>query len=186
MGCTWTPSEKDLNVYFKLRSKCSYLGVMKRLSHQFITLLYMMIFEHDPPSMSQEVMETLLNIADSYASPSVTFMRMFGVEKPLHELPSLATDQLVMKEVSYHISKGLLSLLHTSKKAAWPTLSLWIGWYNIHTLRDVDVENKDLKEFRFRTKSFIPYDPHCICKNHSVKVYFPWVHGACHWAEDDP
>ena len=53
-------------------------------------------------------------------------------------------------------------------------------------MKDVDVEAEDLNKFGFSTKSFNPYDPHCICKNHCVKVYFPSVHGACHWPKEDP
>jgi len=47
-------------------------------------------------------------------------------------------------------------------------------------LKDVDAEVEDLKKIEIGTKSFNPYDPHYICKNHCVKVYYPWIHGACH------
>lgn len=185
MGWTWTPLEEVVNVYCKLLSKCSYRGVMTRLSDHFIAPLYKMIFEQDLPCMSQEAMQALLNIADWYASLGGTFIRMFGMEKPLHELPRFATDKLVIQEVAYHISTGLLATLHMRKKTPWSTLPLRIGLYEIRTLKDANVETKDLKKFGFDTKSFNPYDPHCICKNHCVKVYFPWVHGACYWLEED-
>jgi len=50
--------------------------------------------------MPQEVMEEILDIADWYASPDGTFIRMFSKEKPLHVLPSFSIDKLVMQEVS--------------------------------------------------------------------------------------
>lgn len=53
-------------------------------------------------------------------------------------------------------------------------------------MKDEDVEAKELKRFEFSAKSFNPYDPHCICKNYYEKVYYPWIHGACHWPEEDP
>lgn len=77
-----------------------------RLSDHFIILVYKLIFEKDPPCMSLEVMEALINIVDWYASSSGKFIRMFGGEKPLHVLPRFATDKLVMQEVAYHISIG--------------------------------------------------------------------------------
>ena len=99
-------------------------------------------------------MQALLNIADWYASPGGTFVSMFGAKKPPHELSRFATNKLFMKEVAYHISTGLLVGLHRRKKAPWPTLPLWIGLYEIYTLKDADVEAEDLKKFGFDTKSF--------------------------------
>jgi len=159
---------------------------MARLSDHLITLVYKMIFIQDPPCMSQEAMQTLINIADWHASPDNTFIRMFGEEKPLHVLPRFATDKFLIQEVAYHISTRLSTRIHKRKKAPWPSLLLWIGLYEIQSLKDADAEAKDIKKFEFFTKIFNPYDPHCICMNHCVKVYYPWIHGPCHWPEEDP
>lgn len=127
--------------------------------------------------MSQEAMEAILNIADWYALLGGTFIRVFGGEKPLHVLPRYATNKMAMKEVSYHFSIGLSSGLHGKKKARWPTFPLRIRLYEINNLKDVDVEAKDIFRFRFNTKDINLYDPHGICKNHCVKVYYSWIHG---------
>ena len=95
---------------------------MKRLSGHFIASLYRMIFEQDPPCMSQEEMQALFNIAECYASHGGTFIRMFGLEKPSHELPRFATNKLVMQEVAYHIFTGLSIGLHRRKKASSSTM----------------------------------------------------------------
>jgi len=89
--------------------------------------------------MSQEMMQALLNIAYWYASPGGTFIRIFGAKKPPHELLRFSTDRLVTQEVAYHISTGLSARLHRRKKAPWPTLPLWVGLYEIRTLKDADV-----------------------------------------------
>ena len=124
---------------------------MVKLSYHFIAPLYRMIFEHDPPCMSQEVMQTLLNITNWYASPGHTFIIVFGSYKPLYFLPRYVIDKLFMQEVSNHLTTGLSTGLHRRKKASWPTLSLQIGLYKIYTLKDVDSEAKDLKNFEFDT-----------------------------------
>lgn len=111
---------------------------------------------------------------------------MFGMEKPPHELPRFSIDKLIMKEVAYHISTVLSTRIHNRNKEPWPTLPLRTELYEIRTLIDVDVEISDLENFGFATKSFNPYDPHCICKNHCVKFCYTWIHGACHWPEEDP
>jgi len=76
-----------------------------------------MIFEQELPCMSQAMMATLVNIANWYASPLGTFIRMYNVEKTLHVLPMFAMDKLIMQEVAYHISTGLSTRLHMKKKA---------------------------------------------------------------------
>lgn len=43
-----------------------------------------------------------------------------------------------------------------------------------------------MNKFRFGTKSFNLYDPQDICKNHYEKVYYSWIHEACHWPKEDP
>lgn len=109
------------------------------------------------------------------------------MEKLPHELLRFSMDNLVMQEVVYHISIGFLAALYRRKKAVpWPTLPFRIRLYEILTFKVIDVKTEDFNKFIFDTKSFNPYDLHCIWKNHCVKVYFPWVYGACHWLEEDP
>lgn len=98
---------------------------MARLTDHFIISLYKLIFEQDPPCMSQEVMEVILNIVYWYASPNGTFIIVFGGEKPLHVLLMYVTDKLV----SYHLSTGLSAGLHRKKKVPWLTRPLWIRLY---------------------------------------------------------
>lgn len=136
--------------------------------------------------MSQEAMEALLNIIDWYSSPSDTFIRMFGRDKPPRILPRFTMEKLVMQEVRYHISTRLSARLHRRKNAPWPALPLRIGLYDIKSLKDVDGEAKEIEKYEFGTKDYNPYDPHDIFMKHYVKVYYPWVHGACHWAEEHP
>lgn len=82
-----------------------------------------MIFEQDPPYMSQESMHVLLNIIDRHASPKGTFVRMYNMEKVLHVLSRFSMDKLVMQEVAYHSSPGLLDGFNR-KKAPCPMLPM--------------------------------------------------------------
>ncbi len=29
------------------------------------------------------------------------------------------------------------------------------------------------------------YNPHGLCRNHYARVYYPWMHGDCHWPKED-
>jgi len=42
-----------------------------------------------------------------------------------------------------------------------------------------------MRKYPFDLRSFNPYDPHCIVKDHYARVQFNWIHGASHWAEED-
>lgn len=136
--------------------------------------------------MSQEAIEAIVDIADWYASPGGTFIRVFGRENPTHVLPRYATDKLIMQEVSYHLAIGLLARLHRKTKVTRPTLPLRIRLYEIKILKYVDVEAKEIIQFEFGIKEFILYDPCSIQKDHYMRVYFPWINREFHWIEEDP
>ena len=72
-----------------------------------------------------------MNIIDWYASPNGTFIGMYSVEKDLYVLLKFSMDKLVMQEVAYHISTGLLAGLHRKKKPPWSMLPLRVGLYTI-------------------------------------------------------
>jgi len=149
-------------------------------------MLYKIVFEEDPTCMSREVMEVIVDIAYWFVSPSGTFIRFFGREKPLHILPWYAIDKLIMQEVSYHLATGFLVALHKKKKAPWPTLHLKIRLYEIKNLKVIYVEAKEIMRFEFGTKDFNLFHSHNICKDHCTRVYFLWISGAFHWPDDDP
>lgn len=67
--------------------------------------------------MSKELVEELIDITDWYASPFGTFIWMYSAEKPPHVLLKIFMAKIIMKEVQYHISAGLLARLHRKKKA---------------------------------------------------------------------
>lgn len=85
-----------MHIYCKLVSKCNYKGVKKNLMNRFHIPLYKMIFDGDPPFMSREAMETVLELVDWFASPNGTYLRVFSGHKSPHMLLRYAIDKLVM------------------------------------------------------------------------------------------
>lgn len=145
----WSPTETIVNTYCKMLFECSFTGVIVWLSDHFFTLVYKMIFEWDPPYMSTETMEALIDIADWYASPFDTFIRMYSAKKPSHVLPMFALDVLVMQEVAYHISARLTATLHQKKKAPWLVVLLCIRLYDIWSFKHADVKVEVMKKYPF-------------------------------------
>ena len=119
-------------------------------------------------------MEVVSELVDLFASSNDTFLRVFGGQKSPHLLSRYAIDKLVMQEVAYHLSAGLLGVLHRKKKAHWPVLPLQIGLCEIKNLKVADIEGKDIEKFAFGCLDFNPYDPRNVCKEQCARIYFQW------------
>ena len=74
---------------------------------------------------------------------------MFNVKKPPHVLPKFSLDVLFIQEVAYHIASRLTVRLQWKKKVPWPTLPLRIGLYEIQSIKQADVEVKQMKKYPF-------------------------------------
>ena len=70
----WTSVDTYVNTYCKMLSECSFRGVITQLSNHFVTPVYKMIFEQDPPCILKATMEALIDIENWYASLSRTFI----------------------------------------------------------------------------------------------------------------
>ena len=64
-------------------------------------------------------------------------------------------------------------------------IPLWIRLYVIQSLKEADVEVKEFKKFKFDTKIFNLYNLHGLGMDHYVRIYYSWIHGACHWPEEN-
>lgn len=61
-----------------------------------------------------------------------------------------------------------------------------IQLYTIGSLKEADGKEEEFKKFKIGTRSFYPYKPHDLFKDHCATMYYPWINGACHWREEDP
>jgi len=126
-------------------SKYSFKGVIARLFDHFVTPVYKMVFEEDPPCMSTLIMEALIDIVDWYSSLSNTF----SAHEPPHVLLKFSLDVLVMQEVAYHILTGLKARLHWKKKVPWPSLLLCIRLYKIQSFKHADFKAEKMNKYPF-------------------------------------
>lgn len=121
-----------MHIYCKFLSECSYRVLIAQLIGYFIIQLYKLIFEEDPPCMTQEVMEAITEIANQYASLGEKFIRLFDGEKRLHVLPRYANEKLVMQEVLYHLTTRLSEVLHKKNKS--PLIQVDISGHHLFHL----------------------------------------------------
>jgi len=122
---------------------------MEKLTDHFLILLYKLVFKEGPPRMSCGVVDVVSEIKDWFASSNGTFLRVFGGQNSPHLLLRHANDQLVMQEVTHHLSTGLSTFFCKNKKAPWPTLPMQIELYEIKNLKVVDTEGKAIENFAF-------------------------------------
>lgn len=85
-----------MNTYCKMLSEYSFRGVIAQLLDHFVTPMYKMLFEQDPPYISKVAMETLIDIAYLYASPSGTIIWMYNIDNSSYILLNFSFDKLVM------------------------------------------------------------------------------------------
>lgn len=70
----WVPKEPLVHIYYKILGECSHKGVIGKLVDYFFIVLYRLIFEEEPPYMSQEVMNSISEVVDWLASPNGTYL----------------------------------------------------------------------------------------------------------------
>lgn len=58
--------------------------------------------------------------------------------------------------------------------------------YEVRNLKHAEIEMEEFKRFTFGTISFNMYDLHFLVNDHCTRVQHPWIHGACHWPQEDP
>lgn len=66
---------------------------MEKLTHNFLILLYKLIFKEETPCMLHGEMELVLEIGDWFASPGGTFLRVFGRQKSRHLLVGMGNPR---------------------------------------------------------------------------------------------
>lgn len=135
------------------------------MTNHFLILLCQMIFEEDPPCMSREAMDVVTKLAEQFASPDGTYLRVFGYQNSSPLLLKYATDILVRWEILYHLSIGLLVVFQRKKKAPWHTLPFPVGSYESMILKGSETEGNELENFRFKLMEYHSYDPRVFAIN---------------------
>lgn len=118
----WTPHNKFL-VYFQCRvfSKSRFWSAYNRLAEHLFSFIFHMIYEIDPPYMTNQVKESMQDIVDWFTTPEGTYIRCFGCRVSPHFMPQYVTNKVVLQEVAYQLDKGFSRVLHRRKKYPWPT-----------------------------------------------------------------
>ena len=75
MYSNWAPQDK-FPVYFhcRLLSDMSFTGAYDRLADNLFIVIFQMIYEIDPPCMTNQVKESLHDIVDWFSTLEVTYI----------------------------------------------------------------------------------------------------------------
>ena len=86
---------------------------------------YQVIFDEEAPCMSPEGKKIVKEYDDWYMTPDGLYIRIVDSTKPLHWLPHLVLDTLLLQEIAYQTYvNGVATSIHWNKKDIWPPFPL--------------------------------------------------------------
>ena len=90
-----------------------------------IPILYQVLFSEEASCLSPEGQNIVKEYEDWYMTPVEVYIRIFSSTKPLHWLPHLAPNSLLLQEKSYQkYVNGVVASLQRNKKGLWPQFPL--------------------------------------------------------------
>ena len=87
--------------------------------------LYQVLFSEEAPCMSPKGKKIVKEYGDWYMTLDEVYIKIVGRTKPLHWLPHIVPDTLLLQEISYQTYvNGVAASLHRNKKGLWPLFPL--------------------------------------------------------------
>jgi hypothetical protein len=122
--------------------------------------------------MTEKAMQLISTIGDWYVTENGTYIRVFGATKAPHLLPKLIPDKLAIQEVAYQtLLRGVGASLARDKKAPWPALPLYIGYYGLGNVKAAREEGEALASYHFGEERFRRHDPHSVTPLFNMQVH---------------
>ena len=101
------------------------------------------------------------------------YIRIAVSTKPLHRLPHLVLDCLLLQEISYQtFINGVVASPHKHKKGLWPQFPLITPVCNIENFNQARDEVNLLSSYKFQEVSFRRHDPQGKTKRTSTTSQF--------------
>lgn len=134
--------------------------------------MYTFIFCKPAQCMTEKAMQLISTIGDWYVTENGTYIRVFGATKAPHLLPKLIPDKLAIQEVAYQtLLRGVGASLARDKKAPWPALPLYIGYYGLGNVKAAREEGEALASYHFGEERFRRHDPHSVTPLFNMQVH---------------
>ena len=138
--------------------------------------MYVIIYDHPPPRISDKVMIKLNNVIDWYLEEKFSYIRVFGWSVPPYALLLFLLDKLVCwdfarKTVLGRIRKELKGV----QKKVWLSFPIQIGTYSLLDFSHAKEKVVALEEMKLVDIEFKKHDPNKFVVNHmescGLKIY---------------
>lgn len=91
----------DAYTYCKLIWEIGCKGIYAKITEHFISVLYQMVLNSEPPCMFERERTSLLEVVDWFTSVNGTFIRVFNAYRVPQQLSLFVTDKVAMQEDTY-------------------------------------------------------------------------------------
>ena len=175
LGWKWESILPLIHVYCKMVWDTKYKEDYELICKGLFPTLYQVLFGDEAPCLSLEGKKIVKEYGDWYMTPDRVYIKISGSTKPLHQLPHLVLDSLLLQEISYQTYvNGVASSLHQNKKGIWPLFPLITPVCNIENFKQDKEEVGVLGSYKFKEVTFRRHDPQGKLKEHLQQVGFIW------------
>ena len=112
LGWKWEPNLSSVHVYCKILWENKYKEDYELIYNGLFPTLYQVVLCEEAPCLSPEGQKIVKEYGDWYMTPERVYIRIYGSTKPLHWLPHLVPDSLLLQE--YLIRLMLMVWFHPS------------------------------------------------------------------------
>ena len=160
LGWKWESNIPSIHVYCKMLWETKYKDDYELICNGLFPTLYQVLFGEDAPFLSPEGQKIVKEYRHWYMTPVGVFIRITGSTKPLHLLPHLVPNSLLLQEISDQIYvNGVVASLHRNKKGLWPLFPLITLVCKIENFKHAREEVIVLSSYKFKEVSFRRHYP---------------------------
>ena len=124
------------------------------------TTLYQELFREEAPCLSPEGKKIVNEYGDWYMTLDGVYIRIAGSTKPLHWLPHIVLETLLLQEISYQTYvNGMATSLHRNKEGLWPLFPLITQVCKIKNFKQANDEFGVLTYYKFKEVTSKRHDP---------------------------
>jgi hypothetical protein len=161
MSWSWTPSEAEpIHVYHSKLWEDKASDFVYEIFNWVMVPLYVTIFGHLPPKISDSIAVNMSNITDWYVEVKFSYLRVFGASVPLNALPLFIPDRMACREVARQtIISGVSKELKGYCKKVWPPFPIHMHSYSLLDFGNAKVEAVALEDLKLVHVEFKKHDP---------------------------
>jgi hypothetical protein len=164
-----------IHVYCQMSWETKYKEDYELVCNGLFPTLYQVLFGEEAPCLPPEGKNIVKEYGDWYMTPYGVYIRIVGSRKPLHWLPHLVPDSLLLQEISYHTYvNGVVVSLHRNNKVIFPSFPLITLVCKIDNFKQDKEEVSVLASYKLKEVTFRRHDPQGKLKEHLKQVGFIW------------